>query len=709
TWVEFAANTKDVSNSQRDFARMQAWVTTFLLSLQLIISLLLIAFASNVVGIIFEAVLFIVAYIVVLLISAFDPNQDTAWNPLTTYNKIIEWIATDLLQFKLLAQVAEGGVNLGGIDLTMDYTSTTTSGPMPGAWFQISTTISTTVSASNSGTSSDVAGSWAFSRWDEPAEQPIYLQNLKVNSSPVVFGSGISSSSVNCDTTVGTDNKKDCYASAVIQFEPAAAGRNSAIPFENTLEANLKYYSCEFFGAGGVNVYTCGTDTTYSYSGSSGTDLKQTEAEFVIDILPDDLDALFNWNVKDPVSNATYARFNLDVDNDGLTAAEEDTLDTDVDLWDTDGDELSDGWEKTNIALGVSAVLSDTDGDGLSDKDEMILGTSAGVADSDGDGLEDGEEVCRLNNQGNLVGGWKVSQVGDYWTCSDPMNYDHDGDGLIDSQEKLAGTSPYSPNTAPSLRVTANPSVIYNGGLVTVLKAGDPLTVTIQVKNNTAGEIINNPMSLDYSTTVLYDMQVVSQTGSVGYTPPTPANTATGRLSWGFDSNVLHSVEEMTSTLSTGALSTIETSQITTMTATLFYTDAFDSSLLKSITQTVSVRVDEDAPSSSIIAPQADEAINGSSYTTGGFATDPTSWPSNVDVRISGDNGYVSDWQTATGASSWAWTWTPLPADGVYTMQSQATDYVGNMESPGSGVSFIVDNTPPGASFSNLTDGQALT
>ncbi|MCP4184186.1 MAG: hypothetical protein GY761_12870, partial [Hyphomicrobiales bacterium] len=46
TWVEFAANTKDVSNSQRDFARMQAWVTTFLLSLQLIISLLLIAFAS---------------------------------------------------------------------------------------------------------------------------------------------------------------------------------------------------------------------------------------------------------------------------------------------------------------------------------------------------------------------------------------------------------------------------------------------------------------------------------------------------------------------------------------------------------------------------------------------------------------------------------------------------------------------------------------
>ncbi|MCP4580621.1 MAG: hypothetical protein GY839_03330, partial [candidate division Zixibacteria bacterium] len=43
TWVVFAANTKDMSNAQRDFARMQAWITTFLLTLQLIISLLLIA------------------------------------------------------------------------------------------------------------------------------------------------------------------------------------------------------------------------------------------------------------------------------------------------------------------------------------------------------------------------------------------------------------------------------------------------------------------------------------------------------------------------------------------------------------------------------------------------------------------------------------------------------------------------------------------
>ena len=45
----------------------------------------------------------------------------------------------------------------------------------------------------------------------------------------------------------------------------------------------------------------------------------------------------------------------------------------------------------------------------------------------------------------------------------------------------------------------------------------------------------------------------------------------------------------------------------------------------------------------------------------------------------------------------------------MYTVQTRATDYVGNQETPGSGTSFIVDNTAPGADFGSLSDGQALT
>jgi hypothetical protein len=55
----------------------------------------------------------------------------------------------------------------------------------------------------------------------------------------------------------------------------------------------------------------------------------------------------------------------------------------------------------------------DSDGDGLTDADELIWGTDS--SDTDGDGLLDGEEV--------------------YTDFTDPTNYDTDGDGLLDGDE----------------------------------------------------------------------------------------------------------------------------------------------------------------------------------------------------------------------------------------------------------------------------------
>ncbi|BDX04830.1 imelysin family protein [Planctobacterium marinum] len=110
-----------------------------------------------------------------------------------------------------------------------------------------------------------------------------------------------------------------------------------------------------------------------------------------------------------------------DIDQDGLTKAEEDALGTDYTVADSDNDGLSDGDEINTY--GTDATSSDSDNDGLSDSDEInTYNTSATQADSDGDGLSDGDEI-------------NVYQT-------DPNNGDSDGDGLNDGDEVSDGTDP---------------------------------------------------------------------------------------------------------------------------------------------------------------------------------------------------------------------------------------------------------------------------
>lgn len=64
----------------------------------------------------------------------------------------------------------------------------------------------------------------------------------------------------------------------------------------------------------------------------------------------------------------------------------------------------------------------DTDGDGLTDKEEEVLGTNISSSDSDADGLSDFEEVKR----------WKTN----------PLQSDTDRDGYSDGQEIKGGYDP---------------------------------------------------------------------------------------------------------------------------------------------------------------------------------------------------------------------------------------------------------------------------
>ncbi|HSR89492.1 MAG TPA: hypothetical protein VLK22_03845 [Candidatus Udaeobacter sp.] len=101
---------------------------------------------------------------------------------------------------------------------------------------------------------------------------------------------------------------------------------------------------------------------------------------------------------------------------------------------DRDKDGLDDVREKQ---LGTDPLKSDTDGDGLSDGDEVIIyKTNPLVADTDGDGLSDGDEAL-------------------IWH-SNPLNKDTDGDSYLDGEEIRNGYSPIGPGKLFSSSSTAS-------------------------------------------------------------------------------------------------------------------------------------------------------------------------------------------------------------------------------------------------------------
>jgi hypothetical protein len=137
---------------------------------------------------------------------------------------------------------------------------------------------------------------------------------------------------------------------------------------------------------------------------------------------------------------ATKDGFKVDSDGDGLTDEEEIALGTDPFNPDTDGDGISDGVEVRLSSLGFDPLvantvpqctpadlITDTDGDGLTDCEEKLLGTDPTLVDSDGDGVPDMVEYAAGTN----------------YLIND-ASLDYDDDGTTNLQEMLIHSDPWS-------------------------------------------------------------------------------------------------------------------------------------------------------------------------------------------------------------------------------------------------------------------------
>jgi hypothetical protein len=161
-----------------------------------------------------------------------------------------------------------------------------------------------------------------------------------------------------------------------------------------------------------------------------------------------------------------------DADNDGLLSPGFGGLDPDDATWDADGDRIADATELELRRQGVAfnTRFRDTDGDGLTDRQELFLTTDPANNDTDNDGLLDSEEVYHQVQSkahpsglpiGEWTGGWTLTITGSQELTirvnSSPRNADGDGDGISDLAEKhlAAAGLPYHPQVFNATPVKA--------------------------------------------------------------------------------------------------------------------------------------------------------------------------------------------------------------------------------------------------------------
>ncbi|MGC7872234.1 alpha/beta fold hydrolase [Desulfosporosinus sp. SYSU MS00001] len=200
-----------------------------------------------------------------------------------------------------------------------------------------------------------------------------------------------------------------------------------------------------------------------------------------------------------------------DSDNDGLPDDYEKKIASDPNNPDTDNDGLPDGYEVSVLGTdptktdsndnGTSDALEDFDSDGLNNLNEYLNNTNPFKSDTDGDGLSDNDEinVYKTNPLMTDTDGDQLSDGSEIKLGFDPLMQDTDGNGTIDSLEKttqkvdlsrysvglLTDDNPVKPDISITSAGDINNDIIVNDDI------NDPLLV-----NNRA--IVGHPIDVHF-------------------------------------------------------------------------------------------------------------------------------------------------------------------------------------------------------------------
>ena len=219
----------------------------------------------------------------------------------------------------------------------------------------------------------------------------------------------------------------------------AIATNGDWITFERDVEILLFAFELEVTCQDGVRLFENTTDPQSNDADMNGGDFNNYFSDlFFVDHYRANYD-------NEPISCPA-----VDSDGDGLTDEEEVMGGTDPQSSDSDGDGLSDGEEV--VRYQTDPLRQDTDADGLMDGAEIVYSqTDPLQSDSDGDNLKDGAEVdLHLTNplladtDGDLL--LDGDEINLYQTNA--LTADSDEDGLEDGLEILTyATAPLQPDT----------------------------------------------------------------------------------------------------------------------------------------------------------------------------------------------------------------------------------------------------------------------
>lgn len=232
----------------------------------------------------------------------------------------------------------------------------------------------------------------------------------------------------------------------------------AAMEIENKSDSIIEDWSLTFDYENEIHNLWCGDLQTKEKKGSQYHYLVnnpgwsqniEPEQRVTVGFLADSstLDAVpKNYSMKKYSNEINYDR---DSDGDELTDVDEVILGTNPYDSDTDGDGLSDGMEELYLCLnplkpdtddnGIKDGQEDTDEDGINNIEELKIGCEPWNEDTDEDGLLDGEELLTYKTD-PLQEDTDTDTLSDYDEIKlglNPLVQDSDGNGVRDDAEKI--------------------------------------------------------------------------------------------------------------------------------------------------------------------------------------------------------------------------------------------------------------------------------